>query len=96
MSDQQSLASTSRPASPVGQLPDFSTSQPFRFAWDASARKQGPASVSGTTTDGRGDYFAYRPSLGNLNFSTASLALGAIPPEWSSAKHGFNGMFTWY
>ncbi len=90
MSDQQSVASTSRPGSPVGPLPDFANNRPYRFAWDGAGRKQGPPSLSGTS-EGRGDYFAYKPTLGNLNFSSASLALGAIPQEWSSAKLGFNG-----
>lgn len=91
MSEEQSLASTSRPGSPVGTLPDFSLSKPYRFTWDASARKAGPASVSGTS-EGRGDYFAYKPALRNFNFSSTSLALGAVPQDWSSAKYGFNGL----
>lgn len=90
MSDQQSEASTSRPGSPIPPLPEFSNARPYRFAWDAATRRPGPASVSGTS-EGRGDYFAYRPALGNFNFSSASLAVGAIPSDWSSAKHGFNG-----
>ncbi|KAH8117189.1 Vps54-domain-containing protein [Phellopilus nigrolimitatus] len=93
MSDQQSIASTSRPGSPVAPLPDFSSARPYRFAWDAAARKAGPASVSGAS-EGRGDYFAYRPTLGNFNFSSASLALGAIPPDWSSSRYGFNAIST--
>lgn len=90
MSDEQSIASTSRPGSPIAQLPEFSSSKPYRFAWDAS-RKPGPSSVSGFS-EGRNDYFAYRPALGNLNFSSASLALGAVPQDWSSARLGFNGV----
>ncbi|KAI5124293.1 hypothetical protein M0805_008901 [Coniferiporia weirii] len=93
MSDEQSAASTSRPGSPVAPLPDFSGARPYRFAWDAASRRQGPASVSGAS-EGRGDYFAYRPALGNFNFSSASLALGAIPSEWSSARYGFNAIST--
>ncbi|EJD05695.1 Vps54-domain-containing protein [Fomitiporia mediterranea MF3/22] len=91
--DQQSVASTSRPGSPVPPLPDFSNARPYRFAWDAATRKADPASVSGTT-EGRGDYFVYKPSLSNFNFSSTSLAVGAIPSDWSSAKHGFNAIST--
>ena len=89
--DEQSVASTSRPTSPVPPLPDFSNVRPYRFNWDAPTRKPGPASVSGTS-EGRGDYFTYKPALGNFNFSTASLAVGAIPSDWSSARYGFNGV----
>lgn len=91
MSEQQSETSTSRPGSPVAPLPDFSTARPYRFNWDAASRKQGPPSVSGTS-EGRGDYFAYKPTL-NIAFSSSSLGLGSIPQDWSSAKHGFNGVF---
>ncbi|KAL5529345.1 hypothetical protein ACEPAG_5330 [Sanghuangporus baumii] len=91
--DQQSVASTSRPGYPIPPLPDFPNARPYRFVWDASARRTGPGSTSGTS-EGRGDYFAYRPALGNFNFSSTSLALGAIPSDWSSAKHGFNAIST--
>ncbi|THH06493.1 hypothetical protein EW145_g4050 [Phellinidium pouzarii] len=67
--------------------------RPYRFAWDAATRKPGPASVSGAS-EGRGDYFAYRPALGNFNLSSSSLALGAIPSDWSAAKYGFNAIST--
>ena len=91
MSDQESVPSTSRPGSPVAPLPELSAARPYRFTWDASTRKPGPASVSGTS-EGRGDYISYRAPLGQFNISASSLTLGAIPPEWSSTKQGFNGV----
>lgn len=75
---------------PETPLPD--TARPFRFTWDpAAARRPGPESVSGTTTDGRADYFATR--LGDLPFNTSStsLALGVLPGDWSSSRYGFHG-----
>lgn len=93
MSDSNT-SGISRPTSPVPALPD--TARPYRFNWDPASRQPGPESVSGTTTDGRGpDYYNAIPRLGhlNLNSSTATLSLGALPVEWSSSKHGFHG--TW-
>jgi vacuolar protein sorting-associated protein 54 len=87
MSESGESSSIVAPETP---LPD--TARPFRFTWDPSAaRRPGPESVSGTTTGGREDYFATR--LGELPFnaSGATLALGALPADWSSSKHGFHG-----
>lgn len=87
MSDYTS--NPSRPGSPVGDLPEIPNARPYRFTWDASRRK-GPGSVS-ETTEGRGDYFGAAPKLDLLGTSSNSLALGALPSEWSSSKHGFHG-----
>jgi hypothetical protein len=88
---EESVASTSRPGSPVPPLPDFNAARPYRFTWDASTRRPGPGSVSGTSEGRGGDYISYKPSLGHFNFSTSSLTLGAIASDWSSSKYGFNG-----
>lgn len=90
--DDESL--TSRPQSPVSVVHDqLHTARPYRFTWDPSSRRPGPESVSGTTEGrGGGDYFSAQPRLGLLNTSSSlTLALGALPQEWSSAKHGFHG-----
>ncbi|KAK0228789.1 Vps54-like protein-domain-containing protein [Armillaria fumosa] len=94
MSDSNT-SGVSRPTSPIPALPD--TVRPYRFNWDPASRQPGPESVSGTTTDGRGpDYYNTIPRLGhlNLNSSTATLSLGALPAEWSSSKHGFHAIST--
>jgi len=88
-------SSPSRPTTPayasVNQTP---TTRPYRFTWDHSSRP-GPESVSGTTEGRGGDYVNQSiPTpfpLGTLNTSTTNLALGALPTEWSSSKHGFHG-----
>ncbi|KAI0748630.1 Vps54-like protein-domain-containing protein [Daedaleopsis nitida] len=87
MSDFSSTPS--RPASPVGDLPSFNTSRSYRFNWDA--RRPGPGSVS-ETTEGRVDFLGGAPYDVYNNVSLTSLALGALPPEWSSSKHGFNAI----
>ncbi|KAJ7510150.1 Vps54-like protein-domain-containing protein [Mycena galericulata] len=87
MSDHSS-SNLSRPASPVSPLPP--TARPYRFNWDPAQR--GPESVSGTT-EGR-DYFAGPSRLNLFNNSTATLALGALPPQWSSSTHGFHAIST--
>ncbi|EIW51753.1 Vps54-domain-containing protein [Trametes versicolor FP-101664 SS1] len=90
MSDYASTPS--RPGSPIGELPSFSAARPsaYRFNWDS--RRPGPGSVS-ETTEGRGDYFANNaPYDVYTNGSLANLALGAIPSEWSSSRHGFNAI----
>ncbi|KAJ7744977.1 Vps54-like protein-domain-containing protein, partial [Mycena maculata] len=87
MSDHSSSNPT-RPASPVSPLPP--TARPYRFNWDPAQR--GPESVSGTT-EGR-DYFAGPSRLNLFNNSTTSLALGALPPQWSSSTHGFHAIST--
>lgn len=86
----------SRPTTPADAVPQqIPPARPYRFTWDPSSRRPGPESVSGTT-EGRGvDYFN-QPTptpfpLGVLNTSTTSLALGALPNEWSSSRHGFHG-----
>ncbi|KAI0039918.1 Vps54-domain-containing protein [Auriscalpium vulgare] len=92
MSDYTS--NPSRPASPVGPLPDIVTARPaaYRFNWDASTRRPGPGSVS-EATEGRGDYFAATPRIDIYGASTSS-APSAIPAQWSSAKHGFHAIST--
>lgn len=94
MSDYTS--SPSRPASPVGALPDLPTARPFayRFNWDPTSRRPGPGSVS-ETTEGRGDHFSTTPKVDiyGASSSTASLQLSTVPSQWSSAKHGFHGMW---
>jgi len=90
MSDYTS--SPSRPASPADVVPEIpQPARPFRLNWDASSRIRGPKSVSESTEGHRGDYFAtpFRFELPNL--STANIALGALPQEWSSSTQGFNG-----
>ncbi|KAJ7087759.1 Vps54-like protein-domain-containing protein [Mycena epipterygia] len=87
MSDHSS-SNLSRPDSPVSPLPP--TARPFRFNWDPAQR--GPESVSGTT-EGR-DYFAGPSRLNLFNNSSASLALGALPAQWSSSTHGFHAIST--
>ncbi|PPQ65310.1 hypothetical protein CVT24_011437 [Panaeolus cyanescens] len=95
MSDASSVA-PSRPHTPVGQQPlALPTARPYRFTWDPSSRRPGPESVSGTTEGRGGDDFAATPHpFGFLNNSTASLALGSIPPEWSSSRTGFHAIST--
>ena len=90
MSD--SASTSSRPASPVGELPQVpNTARPYRFTWDAAQKKSGPGSIS-ETTEGRGDYFGGQPSMYDaFAGSTANLPLGAFPADWSSSIHGFHG-----
>ena len=92
MSDYTS--SPSRPASPVGALPDLPTPRPsaYRFNWDPASRRPGPASVS-ETTEGRGDYFTTTPKVDiyGATSSAANVHPSALPSQWSSAKHGFHG-----
>ncbi|KAH9066196.1 Vps54-like protein-domain-containing protein [Lactarius vividus] len=96
MSDYTS--SPSRPASPIGPLPDLPTARPsaYRFNWDPTLRRPGPASVS-ETTEGRGDYFTTTPKVdiyGATSSSAANVQLGVVPSQWSSAKHGFHAIST--
>ncbi|KAF8077733.1 vacuolar protein sorting-associated protein 54 [Lyophyllum atratum] len=93
MSDDESVT-PSRAPSPISALPN--TARPYRFTWDPSSRRPGPESVSGTTEGrGGGDYFSAQPRLGLLNTSSSvALALGALPQEWSSSKHGFHAIST--
>jgi vacuolar protein sorting-associated protein 54 len=87
MSDYSSTVS--RPISPVTDPPP--TARPYRFHWiPASARRAGPGSVSETTEGGQGDSF---PPRSPAELLESSLPLGALPPDWSSSKHGFNGPF---
>ncbi|KAA1469206.1 Vps54-domain-containing protein [Dentipellis sp. KUC8613] len=86
----------SRPASPVGPLPDIANAQgkaAYRFNWDS--RRPGPGSVS-ETTEGRGDYFSVTPKVDiyGASASSANLALDAVPSQWSSAKNGFHAIST--
>ncbi|KAL0946762.1 hypothetical protein HGRIS_012937 [Hohenbuehelia grisea] len=91
MSERSS--SPSRAGSPVTAVPELATARPFRFTWDPASRKPGPESVSGTT-EGRADYVTANPRLPFLNTSLTNLALGAMPQEWSSSKHGFHAIST--
>ncbi len=91
MSDYASTSS--RPASPVADLPNITTARPYRFTWDAANRRPGPGSIS-ETTEGRGDYFGQTASYELHTSSATSLPLGAVPSDWSSSIHGFHGMFT--
>jgi len=94
--DAQSLASTSRPGSPVGSLPvGFpNTRQPaFRFNWDPSQRRrQGPGSVM-SDNESRMDFgsVSVTPRNDIFNLSSATLSSGALPNDWSSFRHGFHG-----
>ncbi|KAI0341623.1 Vps54-domain-containing protein [Trametopsis cervina] len=91
MSDYAST--TSRPASPVGELPQVANAaRPYRFTWDAAQKRSGPGSVS-ETTEGRGDYFGGQNSYDGLAV-TANIPLGSFPPEWSSSLHGFHAIST--
>ncbi|KAI0797556.1 Vps54-like protein-domain-containing protein [Abortiporus biennis] len=97
MSDYASTSS--RPTSPIGDLPNIPSARPYRFTWDANAtpRKPGPGSVS-ETTEGRGatDYFVTpgTTTFDTINASGSSLTLGALPSEWSSTLHGFHAIST--
>lgn len=94
---EYSSAPPSRPGSPPPLPDNQATPRPYRFNWDPSFRRPGPGSVSETTEGRGGDYFAAGgtvPLDGLLNASTTSLTLGAIPPEWSSSKHGFHAIST--
>ena len=88
MSDYTS--SSSRPASPDDPLPELLPSA-YRFNWDPSSRRPGPASIS-ETMEGRGDHFTMTPSVDIYGaiLSIASLQLGTVPSQWSSALHGFH------
>jgi vacuolar protein sorting-associated protein 54 len=88
----EDTSTPSRAASPVGNLPDIpSSARPFRFTWDPSSRRKGPASVSETTEGRGGDYFGVSPRMDLFGDSSTALAQGALPMEWSSTKHGFHG-----
>lgn len=76
---------SSLPVSPTTTVPDL----PFIRTNRAAAQRRG--SVFSETTEGYGDYNASNANL-PFSFSSASLALAAVPQEWSSAKHGFHGM----
>ncbi|SRR5258706_8894016 len=94
--DAQSLASTSRPGSPVGSLPGGfpNTRQPaFRFNWDPSQRRrQGPGSVLSDNESRMGFGSAsVTPRDDIFNLSSATLSSGALPNDWSSVRHGFHG-----
>lgn len=93
MDDQVTETNTSRPGSPVEPQNDQTTprqQQPvYRFTWDPSLRRPGPGSVS-EVTDNR--YDAYGSSnVGAYRFGNLSSFSLAVPHEWSSSKHGFNG-----
>ncbi|CAL1705267.1 unnamed protein product [Somion occarium] len=90
MSDYAS--SSSRPATPVGDLPNFASAKAYRFNWDAGNRK-GPGSIS-ETTEGRGDYFASNAVYDLYNTSATSLTTSQLPSEWSSTLHGFHAIST--
>ncbi|KAF9651471.1 Vps54-domain-containing protein [Thelephora ganbajun] len=89
MSDNDSVSSL--PTSPVTAVPDSPT-KPIRKLTRDNLQRRGAASVVSETTEGNGDYFG----SANLpfSFSSASLALSAVPQEWSSSKHGFHAIST--
>ena len=87
MSDNGSVSSL--PTSPLTAVPDSPTKRIRKLAWDNPSRK-GPASVVSEATEGNGDYFG--PANLPFSFSASSLALSAVPQEWSSSKHGFHGV----
>lgn len=91
MDDVATEANTSRPGSPVSSLPELPTTRPpvYRFNWDPSLRRTGPPSVS-EATDNRADLVS--PTNDLLRFSNTSSLTLALPHDWSSSKHGFNGM----
>ena len=86
MSENGSISSL--PTSPVTAVPDSPLKRIRKLVRD-NPQRSGPASVISETTEGNGDYFG----SANLpfSFSSASLALSAVPQEWSSSKHGFHG-----
>ncbi|KAG1754389.1 Vps54-like protein-domain-containing protein [Suillus lakei] len=96
MSDYASSPSRpATPATPVPALPEIpQVARPFRLNWDTSSRVRGPGSVSETTEGRGGDYFATPFRLELPNLSTANIALGALPQEWSSSTQGFNAIST--
>lgn len=96
MDDQVTETNTSRPGSPVdpqndpARITPRQSQQPvYRFNWDPSLRRPGPASVS-EATDNRYDVYNI-PNAGEYRFSNLSSLSLAVPHEWSSSKHGFNG-----
>ncbi|KAM6500337.1 vacuolar protein sorting-associated protein 54 [Amanita muscaria] len=96
MSDADSAPHS--PPTPTLTIPqDLPTARPYRFTWDPSSRRRGPESVSGTTEGRGGDYITSQPpKLGFLDSPTTATApsFGALPSEWSSARHGFNAIST--
>lgn len=96
--DAQSLASISRPGSPVGSLPGgfANARQPaFRFNWDpVQRRRQGPGSVW-SDNESKLDFgsVSVTPRNDIFNLSSATLSSGVLPNDWSSAKHGFHGTY---
>lgn len=91
MSEASSLPS--RPNSPdsLTAPENLPPARPYRFTWDPASRKPGPESVAGTTERGGDDFSGPHP-LAFLTASTASLALGNLPTEWSSSRTGFHGI----
>jgi len=91
MDDIATEAPTSRPGSPVTLQPQLPpTRQPvYRFNWDPSLRRPGPGSVS-EATDNREDAYI-SPSADIFRFNNVSSMSLALPHDWSSSKHGFNG-----
>lgn len=75
----------------MGELPGVPSSRPYRFTWDPSSRRKGPASVSETTEGKGGDYFGVSPKVDLFGVASTSLAQRDLPIEWSSSKHGFHG-----
>lgn len=89
MSESGSVSSL--PTSPVTAVPDSPNKRTRKLAWD-NLQRRGPASVVSETTEGNGDCFG--PANLPFSFSSASLALSAVPQEWSSSKHGFHAIST--
>jgi vacuolar protein sorting-associated protein 54 len=98
MSDTAS--SSSRPTSPAPTVAATAagapvSARPYRFHWDpAAARRAGPGSVISESTGVGADWVGGGAgALYAQNTSTASLPLGALPAEWSSARNGFHGVY---
>ena len=92
MDDAATEANTSRPGSPntpLAELPSPTRQPTYRFNWDPALRRPGPGSVSEATDNREEPHPSRRPNLLLLN-NASSLSL-ALPHDWSSSKHGFNG-----
>ena len=98
MSDYASTSS--RPASPVADLPAIpNTTRPYRFTWDSVNKRPGPGSVSESTEGRGGDYIGvtlgpygevHTPLTANVALAGAGPAVG-LGADWTSSVHGFHG-----
>ena len=93
--EQQSVASSSRPGSPLPELPNLpSTSrhgqQIYRFNFESTSRRKGPASIA-ETVDSRADFTAPRTNYAQ-KYAIPTTGDAGIPSHWSAATAGFNGL----